>query len=179
MQTKLLENNHIRLRAVEPDDAEIIYDWENNTDNWQVSNTLIPFSHHTIRKYAESASQDIFENRQLRLMIMDKQQDKAVGAIDLFDYDPFHQRAGVGILINNQEDRGRGYATKAIELVKDYVFNYLHLKQLYCNIGSDNEKSLRLFKKLGFDVCGIKKDWLRTFTGWIDEYTLQCINSEL
>ena len=103
MQKKLLENDHIRLRAVEPDDADIIYDWENNTDNWQVSNTLIPFSHHTIRKYAESASQDIFENRQLRLMIMDKQQGKAVGAIDLFDYDPFHQRAGVGILINNQE----------------------------------------------------------------------------
>lgn len=178
MQQKLLENDQILLRAVEPEDAEIIYEWENNTENWQISNTLIPFSHHTIRKYAESASQDIFENRQLRLMIIDKHTKKPVGAIDLFDYDPFHQRAGIGILINDPEDRGKGYATNAIELVKKYAFDYLHLKQLFCNIGSDNEESLKLFKKRGFEVCGIKKEWLRTFNSWIDEYTLQCLNNE-
>ena len=150
MNQNLLENDHILLRAVEPDDAETIYRWENNTNNWQVSNTLIPFSFHTIKKYAESASQDIFENRQLRLMIIEKKTGKALGAIDLFDYEPFHQRAGVGILINDPSDRGKGYAKQSIEIVKHYVFNYLHLKQLYCNISSDNTNSLELFKKMGF-----------------------------
>lgn len=177
MKNKLLENPTIRLRAVEPEDAEIIHNWENNTQNWQVSNTLTPFSYHTIRQYAENASQDIYENRQLRLMIILKEDNRAVGAIDLFDYDPFHQRAGVGILINNKEDRGKGYASLSIEILKKYAFNYLHLKQLYCSIGDDNKKSLELFKSLGFSVCGIRKEWLRTFDGWIDEYMLQCIDN--
>jgi diamine N-acetyltransferase len=109
-------------------------------------------------------------------MIISKMEKKAVGAIDLFDYDPFHQRAGVGILINDKKDRGKGFAKQALTILKDYAFKYLHLKQLYCSIGEDNKKSQQLFEQLGFVQCGIKKEWLKTMDGWMDEYFYQCID---
>lgn len=177
MLESLLQNENILLRAVEPEDADIIFKWENSTQNWQVSNTLIPFSMHTIKQYALNSSHDIFENKQLRLMIICKLDKKPVGAIDLFDYDPFHQRAGVGILINDENDRGKGFAKQALIILKNYAFKYLHLKQLYCSIGEDNTKSQNLFEQLGFIQCGTKKDWLKTMDGWIDEYFYQCIDN--
>jgi diamine N-acetyltransferase len=178
MQDSLLKNDHIFLRAVEPEDAEVIYRWENNTTNWQVSNTLVPFSMHTIKQYALNASQDIFENKQLRLMIISRKENKPIGAIDLFDYDPFHLRAGVGILINDQENQGKGFAQEALTVLKRYAFEYLHLKQLYCSIGADNTKSQHLFEKLGFKKCGTRKDWLKSIDGWIDEHFYQCLNNK-
>ncbi len=176
MTKKLLESDLLKLRAVEPEDAALIHKWENNTENWQVSNTKVPFSFHTIKQYAENPSHDIYENLQLRLIIERKKDTKAIGALDLFDFDAFNQRAGIGILINDTEDRGKGYATDAIGIIKYYAFNFLHLKQLYCTIGEDNPKSLKLFQQCGFSVCGIREQWLRTYDGWISEYMLQCID---
>ena len=175
-----LENEIVKLRAPELSDVDLLYAWENNMEIWRVSNTISPFSKHTLIKYIENYKLDIFQTKQLRLMVEAKDQSSLmnypVGIIDLFDYDPFHQRAGVGILIHNTEHRGRGYATEALKLLTAYAFEYLHLHQLYCNIASNNEPSLKLFTNQDFEIVGLKKDWIRTKNGWLGEYTLQRIN---
>ena len=172
----MLKGENIVLRAVEPKDAELIFEWENNTDNWQVSNTLSPFSRDTIQMYIEIAQKDIFENKQLRLMIDSKDTLKTIGAVDLFDFDPFNQRAGIGILINDIADRRKAYASDALETLIDYASNILALKQLYCNIGVNNKSSINLFEKFGFEKIGVKKQWQRTAQNkWEDELFYQLI----
>ena len=42
--TNPMENELIRLRALEPDDVQVLYKWENDTEVWKVSNTIVPFS---------------------------------------------------------------------------------------------------------------------------------------
>jgi diamine N-acetyltransferase len=178
---EILEGKNIKLRAVEPEDADLIYKWENDSSIWHASNTIEPFSYHIIKKYAENAHLDLFQAKQLRLMI-DIQKDnktKTVGSIDLFNYDPMHQRAGVGILVHANEDRKKGYAGDALQTLISYAFGVLMLHQLYCNIDEDNEASLKLFKKYGFKITGKKHDWIRTSLGYKNEYFLQLINSKL
>jgi diamine N-acetyltransferase len=175
---RILESTHLQLRAPEPADLDFIYAWENNTDTWLVSNTLTPFSRFVLARYIETAHLDIWEAKQLRLIIILKSQHgegKPIGAIDLFDFDPFHMRAGIGILIADKEDRRKGYASEAIEILKEYAFETLGLHQLYCNITASNEISLTLFKKSGFIIAGLKKEWVRIPGGWEDEYFLQLI----
>jgi Acetyltransferases, including N-acetylases of ribosomal proteins len=175
-----LENDTVKLRAPELNDVDLLYSWENNVEVWRVSNTLAPFSKHSLARYIQNYQLDIYQTKQLRLIIDAKDQSSLmlypVGIIDLFDYDPFHQRAGVGILIHSTEDRGKGYASEALGLLTKYAFEYLHLHQLYCNIAENNEPSLKLFARHEFEVVGLKKDWLRSSKGWIGEYTLQRIN---
>ena len=108
-------------------------------------------------------------------MIIETLNGNAVGAIDLFDFDPFHFRAGVGILIHNEKDRKLGYATDALHLLSDYAINYLRLHQLYANITADNLASIQLFKNNGFELVGIKKDWRRSLNGWENELMFQKI----
>ena len=95
----LLKNHIIKLRALEPEDIDILYRWENDTDVWKVSNTIAPFSKYILRQFIENQKYDIYETKQLRLIIEALETQKPVGTIDLFDIDPYNLRAGVGILI--------------------------------------------------------------------------------
>lgn len=174
---KTLEGKNVRLRAPEPEDLEYLYLWENDTDVWQVSNTIVPFSRFTLKKYIETSHLDIYENQQLRFMIDSVADNQTIGTIDLFDFDPYHHRAGVGILIGDPAFRGKGFADDALKVLIHYCFSKLMLHQLYCNIGSTNKQSLQLFERNGFVVVGEKKDWLRTQQGWASEYLLQLITA--
>jgi len=178
----LLTGDMVRLRAIEPSDLDILYDWENDPENWIVSNTNAPFSRHVLQKYIESAQTDIFEAKQLRLMIdrmePSAEESETVGVIDLFDFDPSHRRAGVGILIAKKEDRMEGLATEALSILIGYAFESLHLHQLYCNVTEDNQASLKLFKKFNFQIIGIKKDWIRKKNEWMDVYLFQRLNTQ-
>ena len=157
----ILEGNLINLRAPEPEDLELLYRWENNSDTWLVSSTITPFSKFTLKQYIESHS-DIFESHQLRLMI---------------DKKSFTDQK-TGILIGEPVNRGNGYANDALQVLVKYAFSFLKLHQLFCNIASDNEISLNLFTKNGFEIIGLKKDWIASFNGYIDEYILQLINKQ-
>ncbi|HEX2394166.1 MAG TPA: GNAT family N-acetyltransferase [Bacteroidales bacterium] len=175
-----MEGTEIILRAPEPSDLEILYRWENDRETWQVSNTITPFSKYILEKYIENAHLDIYQVKQLRLMIdvKEKLSVKTVGTIDLFDFDPYHLRAGVGILIGDKSDRGQGYASQALGKFIQYCFNILQLHQLFCNITPTNVESLRLFKKWGFRITGRKADWIKTVDGFAEELLLQLINTK-
>ena len=80
----------IKLRALEPEDLELLYEWENNNSYWVFSNTVTPFSKYTLKRYLENSHKNIFETGQLRLMIELASDKKTIGTIDLFDFDPFH-----------------------------------------------------------------------------------------
>lgn len=162
------------LRAIEPEDIDVLYNWENDPENWTVSNTQTPFSRFVLEQYITTAHVDIYSAKQLRLMICDTE-GKAVGSIDLFDFEPNHLRAGVGILVAEKSDRRKGYASEALELLINYCYDILNLHQLYCNITTDNESSILLFQKHGFQITGIKKQWTRSGSGYKDELLLQLI----
>lgn len=169
-----LQSENISLRAIEPADIEYLYQWENDTENWKVSNTQVPFSRFVLEQYIASAHQDIYRMKQLRLIICNKE-NKPVGCIDLFDFEPSHLRAGIGILIADKSERKKGYASEALELLINYCYKTLNLHQLYCNIAVDNEPSVLLFQKHGFQITGIKKQWIREGGKFIDELLLQRI----
>ncbi|MCX6329264.1 MAG: GNAT family protein [Bacteroidia bacterium] len=165
----------ISLRALEPEDLELLYEWENNDSYWVISNTVTPFSKFTLKRYLKHSHKNIYETGQLRLMIELIGEKKAIGAIDLFDFDPFHKRAGIGILIADETQKRKGYASMALKCLIQYCFTTLQLHQLYCNILANNTESIDLFEKLGFVRIGIKKDWVQTADGYLDEYMFQLI----
>ena len=134
----ILKGDIVRLRAVEPEDLELLYIWENEEINWKQSNTLVPYSRYTLKRYIANSHKSLFETGQLRLMIDSTSGNKTVGTIDLFDFDHFNMRAGVGILIADPDDRRKGYGSAALECIIRYVFETLNLHQVWCNILEGN-----------------------------------------
>ncbi len=173
-----MQYEKISLRALEPEDLELLYEWENNMAHWIISNTVTPFSKYTLKRYMENSHKSIYETGQLRLMIDLVDKEKTIGTIDIFDFDPYHKRAGIGILIADESERRKGYASMAIRCLTDYCFKTLQLHQLYCNILVNNKESMDLFKKQGFVEAGIKKDWIKISDGYLDEYMFQLVYTE-
>ncbi|WP_458626192.1 GNAT family N-acetyltransferase [Winogradskyella sp. PC D3.3] len=171
-----IKGDHIYLRALEPEDLDFVYRIENDTSLWELSDTQTPYSRFLIKQYLENAQQDIYEAKQLRLAICNSI-DVTIGLIDVFEFDVKNKRAGIGILIVDEENRNQGYGKEALGLLVDYCFQTLHLHQVYANISESNAASLKLFKGNGFEIIGLKKDW--SFDGEIytNEYILQRINA--
>jgi diamine N-acetyltransferase len=171
-----LKGDTIYLRALEPNDLEFVYAMENDQSIWEVSNTQTPYSRFLVKQYLENAHQDIYEAKQLRLAICQDQDFPAIGLIDLFDFDPKNNRAGVGIVILGQENRNQNIGSEALELLIHYSFYNLNLHQLYANIGTENSASIALFTKFGFEKIGVKKDWVLVNGSYKDEAIFQLIN---
>ncbi|MGB3591016.1 MAG: GNAT family N-acetyltransferase [Nonlabens sp.] len=164
------------MRAVDPDDLDFLYQLENNPALWEVGNTITPYSKFALREYLENAHRDIYEVKQLRLAICNLR-DEIKGVVDLYDFNPYHKRAGVGIVISHEADRAQGLATAGLQLMVDYAFYHLRLHQLYADIAQENMASRRLFEKLRFRESGIKKDWIATMDSYKNEIIYQLINN--
>lgn len=174
-----MRGEKIFLRAIEPGDLPHLKSWENNPEFWRISNTLQPFSDYSLEQYLQQAHQTIAQAGQVRFVMALLSNQTPIGAIDLFEFDALHQRVGVGILIASQNDREKGYATEALQLVLHYCFDVLMVHQVFCNISASNTASLRLFEKMGFEIVGRKKDWTRTPQGFEDELILQCFRKKV
>lgn len=173
MQT--LHGKKIYLRALEPTDLDMLFRLENDEHVWEVSNTTKPFSKYLLKQYLENSHRDIYEVKQLRLVICTAEEHRTVGFIDLFDFEPKHQRVGVGIIIFDAQDRGKGYAAEALQLIEKYASVHLKAHQLYANISATNERSATLFEKAGYKKSGEKKDWIVSEKGFKDEWFYQLI----
>lgn len=174
---KSLKSENIFLRALEPEDLDFIYNIENDLSVWEVSNTQTPYSRFLIKQYLENAHQDIYEAKQLRLVICKNDNSDTIGLIDLFDFDPKNNRVGVGLVIQKEEFKGVGWGTEALSLIIEYAFGFLNVHQLYANIHTENEPSLRLFTKFGFQKIGIKKHWNFSGGSYKDEAMFQLIKN--
>jgi diamine N-acetyltransferase len=155
----ILQNQNILLRALEPKDLNFIYEVENDTTIWNISNTQTPYSKYLIKEYLKNAHQDIYTAKQLRLVIENKSENKSVGLIDLFEFDPKNKRVGLGILITNPDDRNKKIGTQSVQLLIAYIFEFLQVHQIFVNINPNNIASIKLFNNFGFQLIGVKKDW--------------------
>ena len=167
----------VRLRALEPQDVDILYEMENDPASWDVSNFTVPYSRHVLSEYIAQSQSDIFADRQLRLMIIRIIDGEVVGTIDLTDFSISHRRGEMGIAIR-EPYRGMGYAHEAIALFVDFAFRFLRLKQLNAHVAVDNPESLALFQHCGFEQCGILKAWWRVEGTYKDVIILQRLRIE-
>ena len=169
-----IKDDTITLRCAEPEDAELIYRWENDRGIWRVSGTHVPFTRFQIDQFLLS-NNDLFSQKQLRLMIELNETGESIGCIDIFDYDSINLRAGIGILIDNAF-RQQGFAKAALASCVEYLFHDLLLHQVYCSIDETNTESQKLFLGQGFTLCGRRKDWIRTKPRFLDIFEYQLIN---
>lgn len=173
-----LNNEILQLRALEPEDLEMLYKWENDTEVWKFGSAMSPYSKFILRQYIADAQTDIFESKQLRFMIaLHNKEQAAVGTIDLYDFDALNSRCGVGIYIDS-DWRKNGYAMHALRLLQDYVFNFLKINQLYAVIPVSNKSSTHLFQSAEFSKSGVLKQWISYQNRHEDAIIVQKIKSE-
>ncbi|MEY4605014.1 MAG: hypothetical protein RIT43_2306 [Bacteroidota bacterium] len=168
----MLRSDNIFLRSVETGDATRLMLWENNPSHWKVTDTEVPFSMTAIMQLIEQ-QQNFRSTGQMRLMICLASSNEAVGTVDLYDADFKNGNASVGILIGEASERGKGYARESLLLLIEYARDLLALHNLSCSIQEDNEESVRLFRSVGFEKVGTRKEWFLYKGRRMDELIFQ------
>lgn len=163
----------IKLRAIEPEDLDLLYRIENDMELWNVGTTNVPYSRYLLHDYVANAKNDIYTDRQVRMMV-ENSEGQIVGVVDLVSFDPANCRAEIGLIILNSF-RHQGYGTTVLNQILDYALRILHLHQLYAYIDIDNYSSLQLFKKAGFVVVSEIKDWLYDGVKFHDSMLVQYV----
>ena len=163
----------IKLRAMEPEDLDMLYHIENDTQLWGVSSTNVPYSRYTLHDFIANSSNDIYADQQVRLII-ENEEAQVVGIADLVNFDPRHNRAEIGIVIQ-QSFRSQGYAQAAVTRLHEYASKVLHLHQLYAVIASTGTDVLSLFNYMGYKEVAVLPDWLFDGHAYSDAVVMQMI----
>ena len=163
----------IKLRAIEPEDLDLLYRIENDVELWNVSTSNVPYSRYLLHDYVANCKNDIYSDGQVRMMV-ENDEDEIVGLVDLVNFDPSNRRAEVGLIILNSY-RQQGYGTAVLAQISVYALRILHLHQLYAYIDVNNIPSLRLFEKAGFQIAANIKDWLFDGTKFGDSVLVQYV----
>jgi len=148
----------VKLRAIEPEDLDLLYRIENDEKLWNVGTTNVPYSRFLLHDYVANTKNDIYTDRQVRMMV-ENMDGQVVGVADLVNFDPANRRAEVGLIILDAY-RHQGYGTAVLDSMAQYALRVLHLHQLYAYVDSNNIASLALFTKAGYKVCAKIGDWL-------------------
>ena len=163
----------IKLRAIEPEDLDLLYRIENDVELWNVSTSNVPYSRYLLHEYVANNKNDIYSDGQVRMMV-ENLDGQVVGVVDLVNFDPANRRAEVGLIILNSYRR-QGYGTAVLGQISDYALRILHLHQLYAYIDINNKSSLKLFEKAGFVVAAEIKDWLFDGAKYSDSVLVQYV----
>lgn len=175
-----LKDNELRLRAVEPEDADAMWEFEADSSQWQANGMMAPFSRANLRQYAEGYDADPISAGQLRLIVETKHEETGardiVGICDIYDISAINRRAFLGIYIASQHRRHH-LATRTLCMCENYASQLLNLRILAAKICGNNPGSEELFVKCGYSLAGTLDDWiicgkesypLRLFTKRID-----------
>ncbi len=149
----------IYLRALEPEDLDLLYTIENAPELWAVNSNLEPYSRFALKKYIAEQPNDLYQSGTLRLIICKSNTNEAIGIIDLFDFSPIHNRAEVAIALL-QGEQNKGYGTAALKQLAQYARKKIHLRMLYAYISEkNNQKSQTTFISAGYHQTATLPSW--------------------
>lgn len=151
-------NTSVSLRAMEPEDLDVLYRIENDRELWDAGVTNVPYSRFLLHEYISRSTGDIYADGQVRLMI-ENGDNEVVGIVDVVNFDARNRKAELGIVIMSRYRR-RGYGSATIHAVADYSQRVLHLHQLYAFVDQTNVASLKMFEKAGYEKTAEIPDWL-------------------
>lgn len=160
------------LRAPEPRDTNLIYIWENSSDEAHSSLRTGPVSRFQIEEYIRNYDSEIYSQGALRFMI--EVDGETVGTIDVYDFDRRNRHAFVSIYITPHARR-KNIGKAALVRVEKLMLCNVGMHSLAALVAEDNKASRALFESAGYNVSGLMKEWLCFDTERLDALLYQKI----
>jgi RimJ/RimL family protein N-acetyltransferase len=173
----MLTGDLVRLRPLEPEDADALYRWHNDEE---VMRWLQSYYHESLaglRKRLADRQENSYEK--VTLCIETLEERKLIGLVALRGAEPVNARAEVDIYLGEQEYWGGGYGTDALRRMCRYGFDTLRLHSIELTVVEANERAVRSYQKIGFQVDGRLRQSFFRDGQWYDELLMCVLEEEL
>ena len=146
---RVLRGRLTYLRAAERDDIPLFLRWMNDERTVQYLAARSPLGQAQEERWfdgmlARQGSDSWF------FVICTLADDRPIGTTGLFEIDLTNGSAGIGIMIGDPADQGRGLGTDAMEALLDFGFGELRLERMWLDVYDFNPRGERSYEKAGF-----------------------------
>lgn len=152
-----LEGERLYIRPMEEIDLPYFHEnlWDPEIRRLTGSKTV--FTKTALKSWFDSKT---VESNRIDCIICLKDNHQTIGDVAMINIDHINKGALVRIAINQKEYLGKGFGTEALRLLLDYGFSMLNLHRIGLDVYSFNERGIKSYEKLGFQVEGRIRDEL-------------------
>lgn len=105
-------------------------------------------------------------------------EEKLIGSVSINDINNIHRIGTLGIFIGDPEYRSKGYGAEAINLILDFAFRYMNLKNINLSVYEYNERAIKCYKKVGFKEYGRRRKSIYMNGKYYDRIFMDILDEE-
>lgn len=152
----VLKCNNLKFRRPTLNDVDELVNLKNNREAARMLGGNTPtYTCEDLMKWVDSHNNN---KEEVLLVVYDETVKKLIGHVGLYKIDNLVKKAEYGILLADDNSRGKGYGTMCTKTMVNYAFDELKLHKVYAEVIVDNKASEAMFKKCGFKVDGVLRD---------------------
>jgi RimJ/RimL family protein N-acetyltransferase len=171
----VLKGSLVNLRAVEPDDYRLLWQWTNDPDVMVYWGR--PGNSQSLPEVARLEELQAARGTS-RKYIVETVEALPIGQIDYYDLDWQARSAWTSIMIANQEFWGGGYGTDSMRTLLTYLFMQMGLHRVSLAAHVTNKRAIRSYEKNGFKVEGTLREWAFFNGAWVDGVLMSVLESD-
>lgn len=151
---KKLEHNNCYLAVIDLSAADEVAAWSNDIEmSLKTGDISDMINLETQKTYLENMN----NSTRYGFYIVDKKSNQVIGIARLMRINWINRNAVMGIFIGDKKNRKSGFGTEASEMILDFAFNILNLRNVMTEVFSFNEGSSSLCKKIGMKEIGRRR----------------------
>ena len=168
------ETSRLTASKVKLKHLSLLAKWFNDPDLAKYMDA--PGENYSVESLTESFL--VFNQDDINLIISEKESKRGIGYCSIYDINPLNQSAEISILIGEKEFQGKGYGTKAVELMLDIAFNKLGLNRIFATATRINKPSIKILEQTGFRRVGVMREYHFLDGEKLDEDMFEIIRSD-
>ena len=143
----MLKGSDLCIRTIRARDLEVLCDLLNDID---AQGAYLPAALTSETKLKSQYAENGFISDVSEQYLISDHSGDILGAIWAFKSVPYFDAVEVGYQIFDQQHRGKGYATEALNLFHHYLFETKQINRIELRIATENEASEQVARKVGF-----------------------------
>ena len=150
-----MEGTRLLLRTLQPGDASEDYAaWLNDPE----VNAYLETRSITLPELRDYITEKFESETAIFFGIFWKETGKHIGNVKLEPIDSKKGTATMGLLIGDKDYWGKGVGTDAVNLVTDFAFEDLGLREVHLGVIAVHASAIRVYEKCGYRIDSIEKD---------------------
>ena len=165
-----IKGKKVILRAIEKEDLELLREMINDDG---IEKFVVGYSYPVSKVQQEVWFNSIIQDKENLRLIIETEEDGAIGFANIINIDWKNRSAFHGIKIANKDFRSKGLGTDTVMAVMRYAFDELQLNRLDGAIITYNEGSIKLYcDRCGWVVEGLKRKAVYKAGAYHDMYVV-------
>jgi RimJ/RimL family protein N-acetyltransferase len=177
MMESPFEGRLIRLRAREPEDEPLLYEWFNDPEVTEFLTVRYPLSHRNEREFIDANSAPAYQNA--NFAIVRKSDGTMIGGCSLEGASPENRSAILGIAIGDKSAWDGGYGTDTMRVLCRFGFEHMNLHRITLEVYAGNERAKHVYEKVGFKVEACRREAHFKYGRYSDVYLMGLLEGEL